>query len=91
MEEQNGFYFNDIQSDYYQIPSEDKEKIRIAEEKNKELKVKTIETNQDTSQNENKEDKIEINENQNDKENTKQEYREKIKFPMVLKDIKYKK
>ena len=25
--------FNDIQSDYYQLPSEDKEKIRIAEEK----------------------------------------------------------
>ena len=32
--ERHGFLaFNDIQSDYYQIPSEDKEKIRIAEEK----------------------------------------------------------
>ena len=32
--ERHGFLaFNDIQSDYYQVPSEDKEKIRIAEEK----------------------------------------------------------
>ena len=32
--EKHGFLaFNDIQSDYYQIPSEDKEKIKIAEEK----------------------------------------------------------
>ena len=30
--ERHGFLsFNDIQSDYYQIPSEDKEKIRIVE------------------------------------------------------------
>ena len=67
--DRHGFLaFNDIQSDYYQVPSEDKEKIRIAEEKiREELKIKTIETNQDTSQNENKDDKIEINENQNDK------------------------
>ena len=43
--------FNDIQSDYYQLPSEDKEKIRIAEEKiREELKDKTIEVNQDNSQ-----------------------------------------
>ena len=46
--------FNDIQSDYYQLPSEDKEKIRIAEEKiREELKDKNIETNQETSQPEN--------------------------------------
>ena len=47
--ERHGFLaFNDIQSDYYQIPSEDKEKIRIAEEKIREdLKDKTIEINQD--------------------------------------------
>ena len=32
--ERHGFLaFNDIQSDYYQIPSEDKEKIKVAEEK----------------------------------------------------------
>ena len=32
--DRHGFLaFNDIQSDYYQIPSEDKEKIKFAEEK----------------------------------------------------------
>ena len=43
--ERHGFLaFNDIQSDYYQIPSEDKDKIREAEEKiREELKKKTIE------------------------------------------------
>ena len=42
-EKDNGFLaFNDIQSDYYQIPSEDKEKIKAAEEKIREdLKNKT--------------------------------------------------
>ena len=36
--------FNDIQSDYYQIPSEDKDKIKLAEEKIREnLKNKTLE------------------------------------------------
>ena len=36
--------FNDIQSDYYQIPSEDKEKIKFAEEKISEnLKNKALE------------------------------------------------
>ena len=47
--ERHGFLaFNDIQSDYYQLPSEDKEKIRIAEEKIREdLKDKTIDPNQD--------------------------------------------
>ena len=46
--ERHGFLaFNDIQSDYYQLPSEDKEKIRIAEEKIREdLKDKTIDANQ---------------------------------------------
>ena len=46
--ERHGFLaFNDIQSDYYQLPSEDKERIRIAEEKIREdLKDKTIDANQ---------------------------------------------
>ena len=72
--ERHGFLaFNDIQSDYYQIPSEDKEKIRIAEEKIREdLKDKTIETNQENVQNENnfnnKEDKNENGENQIEKD-----------------------
>ena len=49
--ERHGFLaFNDIQSDYYQIPSEDKEKIRIAEEQIREsLKDKNIDTSQESS------------------------------------------
>ena len=86
--ERHGFLaFNDIQSDYYQLPSEDKEKILIAEEKiREELKDKTIETNQEviTAVNnvENKDDK---SENQIDKENDKQEYREKVKSSFGIK------
>ena len=50
--DRHGFLaFNDIQSDYYQIPSEDKEKIKIAEEEIREkLKNKVIETSQDSTQ-----------------------------------------
>jgi len=42
--DRHGFLaFNDIQSDYYQLPSEDKERIRIAEEKIREdLKNKAV-------------------------------------------------
>ena len=58
--------FNDIQSDYYQLPSEDIDKIREAEEKiREELKQKTIEPSQDNLQSENKEEKIDENELQN--------------------------
>ena len=51
--ERHGFLaFNDIQSDYYQIPSEDKEKLKIAEEKIREnLKNKIIETSPENTQN----------------------------------------
>ena len=92
--ERHGFLaFNDIQSDYYQLPSEDKEKIRIAEEKIREdLKDKTIETHQDNLQlenhTENKEEKTDINENQIVKENKKQEYREKVKSSFGIKRYK---
>ena len=57
--ERHGFLaFNDIQSDYYQVPSEDKEKIRIAEEKIREkLKDKPVEINQDNAQEEIKDEK----------------------------------
>ena len=45
--------FNDIQSDYYQLPLEDKEKIRIAEEKIRdELKDEALEFNSDSFQSE---------------------------------------
>ncbi len=92
--ERHGFLaFNDIQSDYYQLPSEDKEKIRIAEEKIREdLKDKTIDANQSRSQLENqvesKNEKTEDGENQIEKENNKQEYREKIKSSYGIKRYK---
>ena len=88
--ERHGFLaFNDIQSDYYQLPSEDKEKIRIAEEKiREELKDKPIDSNQDSLQNEIKDEKTENNENQIEKENTKQEYREKVKSSFGIKRYK---
>ena len=92
--DRHGFLaFNDIQSDYYQLPSEDKEKIRIAEEKiREELKDKTIETNQESLQTEvsssNKDEKNDENENQIDKENKKQEYREKVKSSFGIKRYK---
>ena len=81
--------FNDIQSDYYQLPSEDKEKIRIAEEKIREdLKDKTIENSQESLQSENKDEKTDENENQIEKENKKQEYREKVKSSFGIKRYK---
>ena len=92
--ERHGFLaFNDIQSDYYQLPSEDKEKIRIAEEKiREELKEKVVEDNQDNSQSqnqsENKDDKNEDGENQIEKNNKKQEYREKVKSSFGIKRYK---
>ena len=92
--DRHGFLaFNDIQSDYYQLPSEDKEKIRIAEEKIREdLKDKTIDPNQDGLQieehSENKEGKSDNSENQIDKENIKLEYREKVKSSFGIKRYK---
>ena len=93
--ERHGFLaFNDIQSDYYQLPSEDKEKIRIAEEKiREELKDKIIENNQENLSSENqleiKEEKNDNNETRIDKENNKkQEYREKVKSSFGIKRYK---
>jgi ribonuclease E len=89
--ERHGFLaFNDIQSDYYQIPSEDKEKIRIAEEKIREdLKDKTIEPNQEVllseDRSENKEDKTDESDNHLEKENKKNEYRDKVKSSFGIK------
>ena len=92
--ERHGFLaFNDIQSDYYQLPSEDKDKIRIAEEKiREELKEKTIDINHDNLQPENngevKDEKLQnIDEPQivNDK---KQGYREKVKSSFGIKRYK---
>ena len=74
--ERHGFLaFNDIQSDYYQIPSEDKEKIRIAEEKIREdLKEKK--------------DEDEVNTHQSENIDKKQNYHEKIKISHGIKRYK---
>ena len=88
--ERHGFLaFNDIQSDYYQVPSEDKEKIRIAEEKIREnLKDKPVEINQDNSQEEIKDEKNQINELSVDNLEKKQDYREKVKSSYGIKRYK---
>ena len=75
------------------MPSEDKEKIRIAEEKiREELKDKPIDVNNDNLQIENsienKNEKIENNINQIEKENNKQEYRDKVKSSFGIKRYK---
>ena len=85
--------FNDIQSDYYQLPSEDKEKIKIAEEKIREqLKEKNIEINQDVLNSDNISDsKDEKNQNiddQNINEGKKQDFHEKVKSSLGIKRYK---
>ena len=95
--ERHGFLaFNDIQSDYYQLPSEDKEKIRIAEEKIREdLKDKTVEANQENGQSitqpensENREEKSISSDNNFEQTDKKQEYREKVKSSFGIKRYK---
>ena len=91
--ERHGFLaFNDIQSDYYQLPSEDKEKIREAEEKiREELKEKTTESNQDNSNLENQSERENKGEKTNQDElhveevNKKREYRDKVKSSFGIK------
>ena len=89
--DRHGFLaFNDIQSDYYQLPSEDKEKIRIAEEKiREELKDKTIDINQDNLQSENKEEKNQLDEAQAEMLILKkQDYHDKVKSSFGIKRYK---
>ena len=93
--ERHGFLaFNDIQSDYYQLPSEDKEKIRIAEEKIREdLKDKISEINQysaqaEVSENEHKFEKNSVDADHSESINKKQDYREKIKKSYGIKRYK---
>ena len=79
--------FNDIQSDYYQVPSEDKEKIKNAEEKIREnLKNKALEdiSNEKESENLKTEEKNPI---KND-EQVKKEYREELNSSYGLKRYK---
>ena len=94
--ERHGFLaFNDIQSDYYQIPSEDKEKIRIAEEKiREELKSKTVDINQDSLQvegaieSENEDEKTQIIKEKSENLEKKKDYREKVKSSFGIKKYK---
>ena len=89
--ERHGFLaFNDIQSDYYQIPSEDKEKIKIAEEKIREdLKNKTIDSPQDNSQEEiNNDTNSEENKIAKSNEVEKKEFREEVKSSFGIKRYK---
>ena len=95
--ERHGFLaFNDIQSDYYQLPSEDKEKIKIAEEKiREELKDKTVNINHDNSPSENltdntvnKDEKIENPEELSPSLEKKNDYREKVKLSYGIKKYK---
>ena len=78
--------FNDIQSDYYQIPSEDKEKIKNAEEKIREnLKNKAIETFSGDKE----EDKsFEEKSSTKNEDEQKKEYREELKSTYGLKRYK---
>ena len=86
--------FNDIQSDYYQIPSEDKEKIKSAEEKIREnLKNKTLEELSNNKVEENQtnksDDESDLQKNliKNDDE-IKKDYREELKSSYGLKRYK---
>ena len=95
--ERHGFLaFNDIQSDYYQIPSEDKEKIRIVEEEIREnLKDKNINTTPDTPQDDSSLENSIINSNVKGENNIvkndeieKKTYREEIKSSYGIKRYK---
>tara|TARA_B100000963_G_scaffold333770_1_gene326396 strand:+ start:8864 stop:10690 length:1827 start_codon:yes stop_codon:yes gene_type:complete len=94
--ERHGFLaFNDIQSDYYQIPSEDKEKLKVVEEKiREELKNKNLEKSQENSQNQiinsNLDNGIKNGEKENalSEEIEKKDYREEVKSSFGIKRYK---
>ncbi len=92
--DRHGFLaFNDIQSDYYQIPSEDKEIIRIAEEKIREdLKDKNTENIEEAPQTdistENINEKVKEGISDDAKNEKKKEYHEKVKSSFGIKKYK---
>ena len=93
--DRHGFLaFNDIQSDYYQIPSEDKERIKVVEEKIREdLKNKAINDSQENHNNQNHLNSNEENRDENNtidknNDNEKKEYREEVKTSFGLKRYK---
>ena len=81
--------FNDIQSDYYQIPTEDKERLQEVEEKIREdLKNTNPEEINDNENESNKLTNSEADSSDNGKvqeKNTKKNYREKLKNSYGLK------
>ena len=82
--------FNDIQSDYYQIPLEDKETLKNLEEKIREdLKNTNIEeinnTNEKSNEREQNENSENNRKNQENENQTKLNYREKLKNSYGLK------
>ena len=96
--ERHGFLaFNDIQSDYYQIPSEDKEKIKEAEETIREnLKNENINVAQENNQQEivasssetNNKDEVENDNIIKDNNNNKKDFREEVKTSFGIKRYK---
>ena len=91
--DRHGFLaFNDIQSDYYQIPAEDKDRIRIAEEQIREnLKDKTLNPTQESSaemSSPNEEFNSENSNNISNDEIKKKEYREEVKTSYGIKRYK---
>ena len=94
--DRHGFLaFNDIQSDYYQLPSEDKERIRIAEEEIREnLKDTVVEFSQEGAQTETpintdeENNKVNILDNNKNIINEKKDYREKVKSSFGIKRYK---
>ena len=93
--ERHGFLaFNDIQSDYYQIPSEDKEKLREAEEQIREqLKNKNDSETQENNQLETNISQSESNKLENgsilkSNDNEKKQYREEIKSSFGIRRYK---
>ena len=96
--ERHGFLaFNDIQSDYYQIPSEDKEKIKEAEETIREnLKNENINVTQENNQQEmvvsssdtNNKDEVENNNIIKDNNDNKKDFREEVKTSFGIKRYK---
>ena len=78
--------FNDIQSDYYQIPSEDKEKIKDAEEKIREnLKNKNLDDSSNDKNIENQNEKSDEKNSVKTDEDQKKEYREELNTSYGLK------
>ena len=88
--ERHGFLaFIDIQSDYYQLPSEDKEKIRIVEEKIREdLKDKVIDVSQENNATEVENNIPDNSSNSKNGEIEKKDFREEVKSSFGIKRYK---